>query len=118
MVLFELVHLVSGLGGVGAAVGLLGPWPEHAWSFTAAMWAAFVGVAGSGLILSLAWVGTGAQISAGLLLGKVVLTVALLLVMYQTLSGLDENSPPESQPRLLAMLFLWIAAFILGVVLV
>lgn len=118
MVLFELVHLISGIVGLGAAIGLLGSWTDHTWTLTAAMWAALVAVAGSGIVLSLSWVGGGAIPSPGLLLAKVMLTVVLLGVMYWKLRDVEEGSRAEYRVWFATMLLLWVVSFGLGLVLV
>ncbi|MFB6114087.1 MAG: hypothetical protein ABEJ58_08300 [Halodesulfurarchaeum sp.] len=115
MVLFELLHVLGGVLGLLAAVGLVGPWTEWAWHFRNASWAAVLAVVASGIVLSLSTVGTGATLASGLLLGKVVLTLLLIVLMYSTLVGSDAENLSESTSRMLAILALWVVIFGMGI---
>lgn len=117
MALFELIHLLSGLLGIGASVGLLGPWEKYQWEFVAAMWAGVVAVSGTGVVLSLSSVGTGAQLNTEALLVKVVLTVVLVGLMFVTLRSSDV-SRTEDRYRLISIGGLWTVVFGMGLALV
>lgn len=117
MALFELVHLLSGLLGLLGSVGVLGPWEDRQWEFIASIWAGAVIVTGTGVVLSLSSVGTGAQVNAGVLLAKVILTVVLLGLMVVTLRGGDVSRTGD-RDRLIGIAGLWTVLFALGIVLV
>lgn len=116
MAVFEIVHGLSALLGLGATLSLFGPWTDRFWELKAAMWVGAVGAIGSGVVISLSYVGTGIQILSPMLLGKVALSVVLAGLMYDTLAGADSTLVESARPRLLVIAGLWIALLAAGVV--
>lgn len=118
MAVFEIVHLLAGLIGLGTGIGLLGPWDGYDGELVTGMWVAAAAVAGTGVVISLASVGTGASVGSGLLLAKVVLTVGLIGVMYVTVGFDTDIDRRENRLTLLGLTALWVVLFGLGVALV
>lgn len=118
MALFELLHLLAALLGIGAIGALIGPWRDHTERAVMGLWLGVAVVAGTGIILSLSAMGRGAPVAADLLFGKVALTAAVLIVVYVDLAGRESETAPPPRPYLLAIAGLWIVAFALGVMLV
>lgn len=118
MAVFEIIHLLAGIVGVATGIGLLGPWDGSDRELVTAMWVAAAAVAGTGVVISLASVGTGGSIGSGLLLAKVLLTVGLLGGMYVTV-GFDADVDTQGDRiALLGLTVLWLVLFGLGIALV
>lgn len=118
MAVFEIVHLLAGLLGLATGIGLLGPWDGYDSELVAGMWVAAATVAGTGIIISLASVGTGASVGSGLLLAKVVLTVGLIGLLYVTVGFDTDVDPDENRLSLIGLTALWVSLFGLGIALV
>ena len=118
MALFEMLHGLGGLLGLGATLALFGPWTDKHWELTAAMWLGAIVAIGSGVVISLSYVGTGAQILTPMLLVKVVLSVALLGLMYSTLVGSEAEEVTEQRTQILAIGGLWVLLLAAGFVVV
>ena len=118
MAVFEAVHLLAGLLGIGTGIGLLGPWDGYDRELVSGMWLGATVVSGTGVVISLASVGSSGSIGSGLLLAKIVLTIGLLGGMYVTIGFGDQIDSPQNRLRLLGLTGLWVALFGLGVALV
>lgn len=116
MAVFFLLHLVGALVGIGAAVGLLRPGKDRVWQLSAAMWLSLVAVTGSGIVLTLSRVGTGAPLGSGVLFAKIIATLVLFGLMYASLTDVDAADTRLDTRRLGAILVLWIVLFAMGLV--
>ena len=118
MVVFEFLHLVSGLVGLGSAVGLFLVEADRVGQLVSAMWVGLVGVLGTGVVLSLSGSGSMTGSATSLLFAKVVLSVALLGVMYWSLPEVGEAGIRTRRNRLALVAILWAILLVLGVFLV
>lgn len=116
MALFEMLHGLGALLGLGATLALFGPWTDKLWELKAAMWLGAILAVGSGVVISLSYVGTGVQILSPTLLVKVVLSVALLGLMYSTLTGSEMEEVTEQRTQILAIGGLWVLLLAAGFV--
>lgn len=113
MVFFGLLHLLSAVAGIGGTLGLLLGGTERTGQLASATWVGLVGVAGTGLVLTLSGVGAGDTTNATVLLGKVILTIGLGGLTVVTIPPGDIEQSPD-RARLGVMLVCWVALFGLG----
>lgn len=117
MVVFELLHLASGLVGLGSSVGLFLVEADRVGQLTSAMWVGLVGVLGTGVVISLSGSGSITGSATTLLFGKVVLSVALLGLMYWSLADIDEGGVQTRRFRLGVVTIVWVILLVMGILL-